>query len=198
MRSVARLSIGLVVASLVAGACGAGAATSPAQTEPPSPAPTVADPTPTPAPTERPTATPMAMTDGEGPEYVVGSSSLTVTKSPTETVVGDVTQYRGQEMTSSGTMSDQRVTGTQVITLNGDLYGTVMPEWGTTRIENADGAWEGTWTGASWNNGTSTSVSGWLVGSGAYEGWTYYFHVHGPHMPYNAEGIIFKGSQPTP
>jgi len=136
------------------------------------------------------------MTDGEGPEYVVGSSSLTVTKSATKTVVGDVTQYRGQEMTSSGTMSDPRVTGTTRITLNLDMHGSVASEWGTTRTENAQGAWEGNWTGASWNDGTATSVSGWLIGSGAYAGYTYYFHVFGPHMPFTSEGIIFPGSPP--
>jgi hypothetical protein len=142
--------------------------------------------------------TPKPMTDGEGPEYVTGTdSALRVTQSGTETVVGGVTQIRGQEMESLETMNDPRVSGTSRITLNGDLHDPVMAEWGTTRLENADGAWEGTWTGASWDAGGATNVSGWLVGTGAYAGFTYYFHVFGPSTPYQVEGIIFEGSPPA-
>ena len=95
-------------------------------------------------------------------------------------------------------MSDPRLAGTSFITLNGDMYGDVMSEWGTSRTENAGGTWEGTWTGASWNGGTATSVSGWLVGGGDYAGWTYWFHTYGPSMPFMTEGIIFEGSPPAP
>jgi len=63
---------------------------------------------------------------------------------------------------------------------------------------SAEGAWEGRWTGASWNDGHATSVSTWLVGSGAYAGYTYYFHVHGPFAPFQVEAIIFEGSPPSP
>ena len=198
MRSVARLSIALVLASLVAVACGTGATTSPTQSGTPTPAPTVADPTSTPAPSEQPTATPVPMTDGEGPEYVVGTSSLNVTKEGTSTVVGDVTQLRGQEMMAPETMNDPRLAGMTHITLNADVHGSVASEWGTSRIETTEGAWQGSWTGASWNDGVATSVSGWLIGSGAYEGYTYYFHVFGPSMPFRVEGIIYPGSPPAP
>jgi hypothetical protein len=191
------LILPLALVSLVAVACGSGAASSPAPTATPTPTATVT-PAPTAAPTARPTATPIPRTDGEGPEYVSGTSSLSVTKEPTETVVGDVTQFRGQEMTDSGTMNDPRLAGKELITLNADFHGTVAAEWGTTRIENAGGAWEGTWTGASWNDGYATSVSGWLIGSGGYAGYTYYFHVFGPSMPFHVEGIIFEGAPPSP
>jgi len=197
MRSHARLILALAIVILVAVACGTGATTSPSQIETPTQAPT-ATPAPTVAPTARPTATPIPTTDGQGPEYVVGTSSVSVTKDGTETIVGDVTQLRGQEMTDFGTMNDARLKGTGLITLNADIYGSIASEWGTTRTENAAGAWEGTWTGASWNNGEATSVSGWLIGSGAYAGYTYYFHAYGPSMPFQVEGIIFKGSPPTP
>jgi hypothetical protein len=197
MRSPARLIVVLALVSLVAAACGAAATTLPAPTGTPTQAATDA-PAPTVAATARPAPTPMPTTDGVGPEYVTGTSSLSVTKEATQKVVGNVVQYRDQEMTDTGPMSDPRLAGSSVITLNGDMYGDVMSEWGTTRIENADGAWEGTWTGASWNGGTATSVSGWLVGSGAYEGYTYYFHGYGSSPPYQMEGIIFEGTPPTP
>lgn len=198
MRSVARRSIAIVLVSLVAVACGTGAATSPTQTGTTTPAPTVADTTPTQAPTDEPTPTPVPMTDGKGPEYVVGTNSLTVIKNGTSTVVGDLTQLRNQEMTAPGTMNDPRLTGVTHITLNANIHGSVASEWGTSRIETTEGAWEGTWTGASWNDGAATSVGGWLIGSGAYEGYTYYFHVSGPSMPFQVEGIIIPGSPPAP
>ena len=190
MRSCSALAI---VAILAVGCAGTGAS-GPAATATPTIAATLA---PTEAPTAHPTATPIPMTDGEGPEYVVGTSTVRVTQSGRQTVVGDVTQLRGQEMTDTGSMNDPRLAGTSRITLNADLYGPVAAEWGTTRTENADGAWEGTWTGASWNDGNATSVSGWLTGSGAYEGYTYYFHAFGPSTPYQVEGIIFPGLPPT-
>jgi len=197
MRSPARWILVLALVSLAAAACGAAATTSPAPSGAPTQAAT-ATAAPTAAATARPTPTPMATTDGVGPEYVTGTSSLSVMKEATQTIVGNVVQYRGQEMWGTGEMSDPRIAGTQVITLNGDMYGDVMSEWGTTRLENAQGTWEGTWTGASWNDGTATSVTGWLVGGGDYAGWTYYFHVYGASMPWTAEGIIFEGSPPAP
>ena len=90
-----------------------------------------------------------------------------------------------------------RVAGTSHITQNADIHGSLITEWGTTRTENADGAWEGPWTGVAWNDG-ATNVSGWLTGSGAYAGWTYYFHTYGSSQPYLVEGIIFEGSPPVP
>ena len=190
MRSCSALAL---VAILAVGCAGTGAS-SPAPTATPTLA---ATPMPTEAPTARPTATPIPMTDGEGPEYVVGTSTVRVTQAGPETVVGDVTQLRGQEMTDTGSMNDPRLAGTTHITLDANIYGAIAVEWGTSRIENADGAWEGTWTGASWNDGNATSVSGWLTGSGAYAGYTYYFHVYGPSMPFQVEGIIFEGPPPT-
>jgi len=195
MRSPARTILVLALGSLVA-ACGAAATTSPAPTRTPTQAATDT-PAPTEAATARPTPTPNPTTDGTGPEYVTGTSSLTVVKAGVETRVGGVTQLRGQVMTSIESMNDARVTGTGHITLNLDMQGQVAAEWGTTRLETADGAWEGQWTGASWN-GSGTAVSGWLIGSGAYSGYTYYFHAYGPSQPYQVEGIIFEGSPPTP
>lgn len=192
MRSIQRAGIPLAIVGLVAAACSTGAATPSAKAGSPTQVASVA------APSVPVIATAIPMTDGAGPEYVVGTSDLTVTKAGTETVVGGVTQLRGQEMSDTGKMNDPRLAGTSHVTLNLDGYGTVAAEWGTSRIENAGGAWEGTWTGASWNGGNATAVSGWLIGSGSYAGYTYYFHAYGPVMPFRVEGIIFAGSPPTP
>lgn len=197
MRSTARLSVALALVGLVVSACGAAATSSPAPTGTPTQAAT-STPSPTAEATARPTVTKSPMTDGAGPEYVTGTdSALRVTQSGTETVVNGVTRVRDQQMQSLSTMNDPRVSGTSFITLNGDIHGIVMAEWGTVRLENPDGAWEGSWTGAAWNDGNATTVSGWLVGSGAYAGYTYYFHTYGESTPFATEGIIFEGSPPT-
>jgi hypothetical protein len=196
MRTPIRSVFAVAAVALLAAACSGAAATgTPVVTVSPTNA---AAPSDSPAATFALIPTPNPTTDGVGPEYVTGVSSLTVTKPGTETVVGDVTQLRGQEMVDSGPMNDPRLVGTSHLTLNADIYGAVGSEWGTTRIENAGGAWEGTWTGAAWNTGSATTVSGWLVGSGAYAGYTYYFHAFGASNPYQMEGIIFKGAPPMP
>jgi len=162
----------------------------PAPTETPAAAPTAAA-TPTSTPTPVPT------TDGVGPEFVSGTEVISVQTYGTSVGVDGVTQMRGVVATSVDTMNDPRVTGTGVIHGDNDSYGSVGPQWGTYRLENAEGAWEGRWTGALWGHGLVSDVTAWLVGSGAYEGYTYYFHAHGGE-PVKVEGIIFPGSPPAP
>jgi hypothetical protein len=116
----------------------------------------------------------------------------------TTTKVGNVTQLRGAVFTGAWTMNDPRVNATGTARLSVDEYTNVYPEWGTMRLENANGAWEGTVTGGGWNGGETTNFSGWLVGSGAYAGYTYYVHYWGSGYSYLAEGIIFQGSPPAP
>jgi hypothetical protein len=79
-----------------------------------------------------------------------------------------------------------------------ERYGIVGPEWGTSRLENAGGAWEGTCTAAAWSDFNASAVSCWLVGSGAYEGYTYYAAISTSGFSAEVEGIIFPGSPPTP
>jgi hypothetical protein len=90
---------------------------------------------------------------------------------------------------------DPRVSGTGAIVGNWDGYGDVGTQWGTYRLENANGAWEGTWRGVIWNRGGGTEHTMWLTGSGAYEGLTYYAHVN---SSLDVEGIIFPGEAPAP
>lgn len=62
---------------------------------------------------------------------------------------------------------------------------------------NADGAWEGAVTAGTWSGGNASDMSGWLVGSGAYAGYTYYVHFWGAAFSYDVEGIIYPGSPPA-
>ena len=153
------------------------------------------------APHSTPTATasptPVATTDGVGDEYVTGTMNFSAAENGTETKVGNVTQLRGVVFSGAWTMNDPRVNAMGTARFSVDEYDNVCSECGTMRLENANGAWEGTVTGGGWNGGETTNFSGWLVGSGAYAGYTYYVHFWGSGYNYLAEGIIFQGSPPA-
>lgn len=157
-------------------------------------------PTATPAPAIAATASPiptMPLTDGEGDERVQGTEAVSVTTFGSTEKVGDATRMTGIVATTVDTMNDPRVTGTGTIHGANDSYGSVGPQWGTYRLENALGAWEGTWTGALWGSGIVSQITAWLVGSGAYEGYTYYLSARGTSS-LRVDGLIFRGSPPAP
>jgi hypothetical protein len=129
--------------------------------------------------------------------HVTGTDSHSGTGG-TEVLVGDVTQVRGAVITAKFRMSDPRVSGNGTGLVSADMYGKVGTEWGTSRIENAAGAWEGIVTGAIWADQNTSDLSGWLVGSGAYKGYTYYWHLRTTGDTGTVDGIIFRGSPPTP
>jgi len=159
----------------------------------------VPPPAPTAAPTDMaPTATPRPSTDGTGAEYVIGRGTFSIVDPGTSTPVGDVPQLRGFVASSADTMDDPRVTGTGALHLSVDTFGTAGTQWATYRLENAGGAWEGTLTGLGWNEGNAIDMSGWLVGSGAYQGFTFYMHVRSGGFAMDIDGIIFPGSPPGP
>lgn len=122
----------------------------------------------------------------------------------TEVLVGNITQMRGAAITSQQKMSDPRVSGKATGTVNTDMLTTdsgrttVGKEWGTTRIENKGGAWEGTIAGAIWAGGSESDLTGWLVGSGDYEGYTYYWHLRATDSHGDVDGVIYKGPPPSP
>ncbi len=153
---------------------------------------------PHPTPTATASPAPVATTNGGGDKYVTGTMSFSPVENGTETKVGNVTQLRGLVFTGAWTMNDARVNATGIARLSVDEYTDVCSEWGTMRLENANGAWEGTVTAGAWNGGEATNFSGWLVGSGAYAGYSYYVHYWGSGYSYLAEGIIFQGSPPAP
>ena len=197
MYAIARSLASLALVGVVASACGGATVTvgpqlasAPASTPEPTPAPTAA-PTPVPA------ATPVPSTDGQGPEYVTGNDTHSGTGG-TEVMVGDVTQVRNAVIAARFAMNDPRASGTGSGLVNLDLRGGVGPEWGTTRLDNAEGSWTGNVTGAAWANGNASDLSGWLVGSGAYEGYTYYWHLRSTDTTGKVDGIIYPGAPPAP
>jgi hypothetical protein len=111
--------------------------------------------------------------------------------------VANATQVRGYVASSSDTMNDPRVTGTGTLQLTIDEYGSVGTEWGSYRLENARGAWEGSMAGAGWDGGEASTVSGWLAGTGSYEGYTYYIRVRSSGLQTELSGVIYRGSPPA-
>jgi hypothetical protein len=144
---------------------------------------------------------PVASATAEASQALPSSARVRGTEVVSGIVSGPITtedgvrQMRGLTATSIDTMDDPRVSGTGAIVGNYDAYGDVGTQWGTYRLENADGAWEGTWRGAIWSRGGGTEHTWWLTGSGAYEGLTYYAYVN---SSLRVEGIIFPGEAPTP
>lgn len=198
MHTIVRSCLTLALAGGLLGACSAAAST-------PGPsALTSPDPTPTTTHVSAPTAvpsstpTPVPATDGQGDEYVTGTETVVLTTSFTETKVGDVTQIRGGVVTITATMNDPRVSGTGTSPFSIDAYTKVGPEWGPFHLENADGAWDGTCTGGSWDSGDSALRSCWLTGSGKYKGYSYYHQATLTGAGAVVEGIIYPGSPPNP
>lgn len=129
-------------------------------------------------------------------DYLTGTGTLSIRESGTSTTSGDVTHVRGFVAAFTDTMNDVRVTGSGTLRLSIDTYGAVGSEWGTYRLENAEGAWEGAMSGAGWGDGDRSDLAGLLVGSGAYAGYTYYVHVSSSGVTKQLDGIIFPGSPP--
>ncbi len=208
MRSIVRSLASLTLAGGLVAGCAAAATPTPAPTPVPTAAPApAATPaqTPTPAPeptaTPAPTPTPVPSTSGTGDQYVIGTETgMVLVTGYTSTKVGDATQMRGGVLTATQTMNDPRVTGKVTYSnVSLDTHANVAPEWMDGRVENAGGAWEGTCTGASWNAGNAADGTCWLVGSGAYKGYTYYFHhTYGGTEINNVQGIIYPGTPPAP
>ena len=144
---------------------------------------------------------PSAPVAPEGSPALPSATRVTGTEVVSDIVWGPITtvdgirQMRGLTATSTDTMDDPRVSGTGAIVGNYDDYGDVGTQWGTYRLKNADGAWEGTWRGVIWSRGGGTEHTMWLTGSGAYEGLTYYAHTN---SSLRVEGIIFPGEAPAP
>ncbi len=210
MRSFIRTFRVLAIAAtlLLAGCSAAGVtpAPAPSPTSAPATSPSAGDPS---SAIASPTPTPVATTDGQGDELVVGSLSIALKTGYTasrftrrwRTTDVDVTEDRGGVLSITSLMNDARVTGEASFAFSADVYTKVGSEWGTFRLENAGGAWEGPCSGGAWDDGNATMWSCWLVGSGAYDGYTYYFQFVGSEdgtVSPSLEGIIYPGSPPKP
>ncbi len=108
-----------------------------------------------------------------------------------------VSQLRGQITNYvAESADDPRLVGTGRFILDAADHGGFGPEWGTFRLENEEGAWQGTMSG--FHAPLETRLSGWLVGEGAYEGQTQYREMVADHGAFTAviKGIIYPGDPP--
>lgn len=114
----------------------------------------------------------------------------------------------GRETSTSTTtlellMEDPRVSGTARIErlVEGSSTSGLRRWSGRMRLENADGAWQGTVTGAAFRDGKEVEY-GWLTGSRAFEGYTFfYISSLDPGAPDGGtgpmvEGIVWPGEPP--
>jgi hypothetical protein len=101
----------------------------------------------------------------------------------------------------TATMSDPRLSGpgvydSQQLCLKEDA-GQVCLGWGTFETTGPDGTWVGTFGWVEDPSGTSQPEWGFSEGTGAYEGWTYWFHNPDLMDPSSVEsGILYQGPPP--
>jgi hypothetical protein len=146
-----------------------------------------------------PPATPDPASDGQGDEVVTGKLTLALTTPYTDTRAGEVTQLRDGVITTTAQMSDPRVSGTGTWNVSADLSPAVGPRWGTYRLENAAGAWDGTCSGAASDAGGGGAWSCRLTGSGAYDGYSYLFSATPSESGTgDVRGVIVPGPPPSP
>jgi hypothetical protein len=170
----------------------AGSPPAPAAT--PTVAPGASTPEPTPAPYDY------------GPATIVAGIEACDTTEGTETVTEDGTkQSRGWILTCTDTSNDPRVTGPVTYSWNYDMWGGGMEfahvQWGSGRLENAGGAWDGTLTG-SFSTKNGDVILFWFEGTGGYEGLSYAMWAVLPTAEagwtYPVKGLVFPGSPPAP
>ena len=109
---------------------------------------------------------------------------------------------RGWAWQATATMSDSRLEGDYYITYDGDDYESPTVTTvgsGTWRIENEEGAWQGSFTNIKYPDST-TIVSTALVGEAAYEGLTAVWEStnHRPReCAWAVRGVILDGDVPA-
>jgi hypothetical protein len=100
----------------------------------------------------------------------------------------------------SATTTDPRVSGARTYHWNQDRWGAVadgplaLIQWGTARIENAGGAWEGKGSGV-YSTDRGDIIAVWYKGSGGYAGLGYFELLTG-HQQLTIRGLIFAGDPP--
>lgn len=200
-----RLLVGVISLTLSA-ACAAGVSPTPTSaTLTPTSLPSVSAATPTAAiATPAPTPSPTAIT--HGPVTVVAGTAVcpsidfgTVTTDST-----GVQHSRGGTLACTQTVNDPRVSGAYTATWNLDWWGTAdhsngaLVQWGTVRLVNAGGAWEGRATGV-YSSERGDTIAHWYTGTGKYAGLSYFeLWTGGLDGTWTIQGQIFPGNPPTP
>ena len=180
--------------ALVAAGCGSSVTASPPPASAvPTSVPSIAVVAPasasTPTPTPTPATTPTAIAFGE--------TTLTASSYDCKVVFSDTPV----QCTAVG--NDPRVSGTYKATWHTNRWGPdpsngTMVQWGTARLVNAGGVWEGPYSGI-YATGRGDIITTWYTGSGGYAGLSYYeLYTQSTTGPgWVAVGLIFPGSPPA-
>jgi hypothetical protein len=201
----ARLLAGLTVTFLLA-SCAAGASPTPL---PASPTPTnvsaapFAAPTPTPTEAATATATPTAVS--YGPVAVVTGTDSCPGLNPDWKLDPDGTAHvRGLAVECIDVTDDPRVSGTATGTWSIDVWGNpnlgvgAGVQWGTMRLVNDGGTWEGKLSGVAVLPEPGDTIVIWYTGAGGYAGLTYFQLITGHAPTWEIHGQIYPGDPPTP
>lgn len=173
-------------------------------TQTPTMVPAVSQTTPTPSasPGSTPTPQPQPTSVAAGPATVVfGTESCRGITPATEAQGVETLHGRDATMECVDNVSDPRVSGTVSLTFNYEAWttdltgGWVGVQWGDVKLEQADGAWTGFWSGVIYP-GLRDDVAIWYRGSGAYDGLVYTAHASGSLGDYQLEGLIYPGEFP--
>ena len=189
-----RLLAGVASLSLLAG-CASGASPTPlpaSLTPTGMPSAAVAEPTPMRTPT------PVTF----GPVTLVSGTHQCPGVSWDWTTGPDGTMHlRDLPIVCTDTTDDPRVSGTHTASANMDAWGTLDNgagvQWGTVRLENAGGAWEGRQLGVASLPGRGDIMEFWYRGTGGYEGLSYFALVTGSE-PWKIQGQVVPGDPPPP
>jgi hypothetical protein len=135
-----------------------------------------------------------------GPEVRTGVTDIPLSGGDTL-----VMRSRGWAWQPSATMSEPRLEGTYYYASDGDEYrtegvtGVPSVGSGTWRIENDEGAWQGSHTNVGFSDGTFSKATTILNGEGAYEGLTVIWEEQpdGPTCTWDVRGLIIEGEVPA-
>ena len=142
----------------------------------------------------------VAVAQMEGVAFVTGTGPCA--EDPGRTIEDDgVVELHHFTLQCTSDMSDPRLSGPTVIDMQQfclkEEGGHVCMGRGTQQITGPDGGWVGTdgWVSAA----SRSEAPGWgvLEGTGAYEGWTFWFHVPSVTDPTAIiSGLLYVGPPP--
>ena len=190
--TIGRLLVGVAVTILLAG-CAAGA----------SPTLMPALPTPTSVPSVAPSPTPAAAS--HGPVTVVTGTDSCPGLNPDWTIDPDSTAHvRDLAVECVDKTDDPRVSGTATGSWSMDVWGNPNQgvgagvQWGTIRLVNDGGAWDGKLSGVAALPEPGDTIVIWYTGTGGYAGLTYFQLITGHGPTWKIQGEIYPGDPPTP
>jgi hypothetical protein len=124
---------------------------------------------------------------------VTGTERCTTTSTGRSFAAGEVTAYRDVSLRCADTMADTRFSGTRTLRLSIDERADKSAAvWGTTVLENDEGAWEGFLFGAVEPGYTTHRVQTLMRGTGAYEGLFFRLEVVGDGTDFDLTGEVIS------